>query len=1417
MKCLVYLYLTLLVTSNLIAGDTPCGATLLSTNVQSFISFDNTFNTNSSVAPPPYGGYIGPDTWISFIMPVGGFYLITNGNTMIDPAIAVYSGPCTNPKLLYNVLDNNCNGAPSPLLYIDKLTPGEQYFIRVWAQDGSPNGIFDIKLVQNITGLPDFIAFADATIVGECIELTQNTTNQQGCAWFQNPIDFTMPFSHEMTANFGTLNGSGADGICLVYQSNGQDFCGGTGQGIGAGGMPKSAIFEFDTWQNGDFADPSDDHCAFNINGDMNHNNSIEGPISLGNIEDGLDHTILFEWEPAGNQYLLYFDGVLILSGSFDIINNCFGGSTTAFWGYTSATGAATNLQTICPIVDISQPSFTEYNEVDICAGESFMGHTESGFYIDLIPGIDGCQYQLNTLLNVHSLPEPYYLNEVICEGEFILVADQVYTLPNEYEIYTINEFGCDSLIYLDLENIVTNVVIDTPSLISCKDSSILLIPNPSSNFDITSVSYTWSGNQTTTNQDILQVNIAGEYFLTALIVSNGEQCLSSTGITVEIDTTSPFFPSVSDVFLDCTNFSSDTLLFVSELENNVQPTWIYEDSIISHLDTANIIGEGIYTIIATDTINGCQVADSLMVTISSDIPVIDLDIEDLNCQNTAIEPYFTVSGVIDSFLWTMDDQIFSYDSIPIINQAGDYNITVINKDGCKTSASFNVGIDTIKPTVELQDFEIPCDILSTSLTLNPDSNLIVEWHGPDIVADSSHSISIVESGWYHLIVTDPDNLCTNSDSSFVQFKGSTPNISIEGDTLSCKIPSAMLSLSSDQADLSLEWTFQEGYYGNSSTIPVVQDGWYYIYVVNENGCDTNDSIQIFSNFTTPEIDITFDTINCIQSSALIDANIINGDSIFWIGPNAFQSSEASFTTSTTGTFILSAINEGSGCESLDTVSIIDNSVIPEFEINPDTLTCNSNNLFLPFSVSTPYLELVWTGPEGFISDSINPNISLRGEYFVHIEFEGECTLDTSLVVSQDIAPPTYSIQYDSITCLSPQVTFTTYLDDDNSSFTFISPSGESTSSIQYSSTEPGLYYFFVEGANGCQSTDSFLVASYLDLPEVTISDLDSITCSNPEVSILTHSNVDNLIYDWVGPNNFNSDFKDIFPKEGGSYTLIATNEYGCQIEMELFVESFFESPDVALEGNHIYCDQQTSTIAYITTDQLSGINWQSENSFVDFKDSIVTKEAGWYSITVENQFGCSHSDSIFIEANTNIPELNLLTADTIIVDADTPNGQIQIEVASGTDYEINWFPEMGLSCFTCLDPVVISADNPFYEVFIIDENGCSASEIVHIRYQEDLKVHIPNVFSPGNNDGSNDHFTIYGNENIQIVNSMMIYDRWGELVAKKENFKPNIPSIGWDGHITGKLGVSGVYVYSFQITTTAGEILSFYGDLTLL
>ena len=62
----------------------------------------------------------------------------------------------------------------------------------------------------------DFVMVGTAMYVGDCIEMTQATTSQVGCAWQPDKYDFTKTIDVEIAANFGDMNG-GADGICMIF------------------------------------------------------------------------------------------------------------------------------------------------------------------------------------------------------------------------------------------------------------------------------------------------------------------------------------------------------------------------------------------------------------------------------------------------------------------------------------------------------------------------------------------------------------------------------------------------------------------------------------------------------------------------------------------------------------------------------------------------------------------------------------------------------------------------------------------------------------------------------------------------------------------------------------------------------------------------------------------------------------------------------------------------------------------------------------------------------------------------------------------------------------------------------------------------------------------------------------------------
>ncbi len=192
----------------------------------------------------------------------------------------------------------------------------------------------------------------------DCYRLTQvNVNSSAGAIWYISKIDLSHNMHIEGTVNLGTVDANGADGIGFVLQpvSNG---IGAIGGGLGFQNISPSLAVEFDTWQNVDLNDPYSDHIALVKNGVLNHasSNNLQGPFGLSNLEDGNDHPVVIDWNATTKRLQVTLDGIVRIDYTDDIVANIFNGEKMVFWGFTAATGAATNNQTVC----ISSKSFTE-------------------------------------------------------------------------------------------------------------------------------------------------------------------------------------------------------------------------------------------------------------------------------------------------------------------------------------------------------------------------------------------------------------------------------------------------------------------------------------------------------------------------------------------------------------------------------------------------------------------------------------------------------------------------------------------------------------------------------------------------------------------------------------------------------------------------------------------------------------------------------------------------------------------------------------------------------------------------------------------------------------------------------------------------------------------------------------------------
>lgn len=186
-----------------------------------------------------------------------------------------------------------------------------------------------------------------------CYTLTTSQNNQSGSVWNINKINLTESFSYTFDVFLGCTDVDGADGIAFVLQPISTSI-GTTGEGLGVQGVDPSVIISIDTYQNGNLADPADDHIAININGDLSHNssNNIAGPVNAlatsGNIEDCQWHIFKISWDAATKKITAFIDGSERVSADVDLVATIFGGNPNVFWGFSGATGGSTNEQKFC-------------------------------------------------------------------------------------------------------------------------------------------------------------------------------------------------------------------------------------------------------------------------------------------------------------------------------------------------------------------------------------------------------------------------------------------------------------------------------------------------------------------------------------------------------------------------------------------------------------------------------------------------------------------------------------------------------------------------------------------------------------------------------------------------------------------------------------------------------------------------------------------------------------------------------------------------------------------------------------------------------------------------------------------------------------------------------------------------------------
>ena len=112
------------------------------------------------------------------------------------------------------------------------------------------------------------------------------------------------------------------------------------------------------------------------------------------------------------------------------------------------------DIDTGCIIVTISEPPPIANVEDTVCVGGEFLigttAYNTTGFFIDTILSAGGCDSIVHLDLTVLD-PDTTDIITTICHEEEYMVGAEVFDMSGMYEVLLENQFGCDSLVMLDL------------------------------------------------------------------------------------------------------------------------------------------------------------------------------------------------------------------------------------------------------------------------------------------------------------------------------------------------------------------------------------------------------------------------------------------------------------------------------------------------------------------------------------------------------------------------------------------------------------------------------------------------------------------------------------------------------------------------------------------------------------------------------------------------------------------------------------------------------------------------------------------------------------------------------------------------------------------------------------------------------
>ena len=624
--------------------------------------------------------------------------------------------------------------------------------------------------------------------------------------------------------------------------------------------------------------------------------------------------------------------------------------------------------------------------------------------------------------------------------------ANPVFNAAGSYSVVVTNTTtGCatgvaSNIVNVSLDNTIPTITLSSAvnnGTITCTNTLVTISPTVTPSANLT---YTWlpSGVTSSTINDATFTS-AGVYTLAVTNTLTG--CVTSltntaNTFTVIADNATPSFTlgTANSVTTTCAAPNA-TLSASSDADPNAVYTWTTPSSSTIAANPLVSSAAGIYSVIVTNTVNGCSTSATSPATVEvvadAGIPVVTLSANSVSitCSNPTPSVAVTTTASPVSYSWSPTTGIVpgtETTANPVFNAAGSYSVVVTNTaSGCATSILNNVvdvALDNAIPVITLSSGTnsgtITCTntVVTIAPVVTPTANLTYTWSPSGVTSSSINDATFTAPGIYTLVVTNTLTGCVTSSTNTANTYtvtidnaviSATINAISSNTIIGCGAGNSAVTLQGSSSATTPSYTWMPGGI-TTQTFAATTAGDYTLSVQDVNsGCSTSTVITVIGSTTPPQGVNAGTSANIACGSSTVTLNGVTtttNTSFSWSGPSATSIVAGTETTANpiateVGAYTLTVTDNLTGCSSTDVVNVTQAIATASIIANPTSGISPLDVAFTGAGAGNPNYS--WNFGDGNTSNSQNPNNTFTtGTYTVTLTTtSGSCTATATVEI----------------------------------------------------------------------------------------------------------------------------------------------------------------------------------------------------------------------------------------------------------------------------------------------------------------------------------------------------------------------------------------------------------------------------------